>query len=408
MNYAFFLGRQPEFSATEVWHRLQMHGLSFSLVLASDRILVLDVSSPLPDGLIDELGGIDRIAEVVSEGSIRGQWDAKRVMDFLPSEKRKFSLGLSVLGDLDLPLKRLGTDVKKLVKESGRNMKFVVPAGGTQLNAAQVMFNKLDVSPNLELTWFVHEDRVYLLKTLSVQDVQAYEKRDMGRVVRDAKVGMLPPKLAQMMLTFGLSGLSSEEALAVLDPFCGLGTVLQEGWLMDYQMVGSDASARMVDASDKNLYGLTQHFTMDDNLTPELLQHDVRQPFPPHWVGTFDAVVTEPYLGRPQSSTLSPSEASEYALELSQMYIKAFEHFSPILKPGGHVVFLLPAFRATSGFTTFPDSLLDDIERLGYRMKHLVPEELAALYPPTARKTLLYARPDAYVGREVTAWEKVD
>ena len=45
-------------------------------------------------------------------------------------------------------------------------------------------------------------------------------------------------------------------------------------------------------------------------------------------------------------------------------------------------------------------------EKIGYRIGQLIPQELTSLYPPTDRGTLLYARPDALVGREITLWHK--
>jgi tRNA G10 N-methylase Trm11 len=52
--------------------------------------------------------------------------------------------------------------------------------------------------------------------TVLFQDVDEYSARDYGKNVRDMDVGMLPPKLAQMMLSI------SGEARGIYDPFVGL------------------------------------------------------------------------------------------------------------------------------------------------------------------------------------------
>lgn len=39
----------------------------------------------------------------------------------------------------------------------------------------------------------------YIAVTLACQDIDAYTKRDTGKV-RDMEVGMMPPKLCQMMI----------------------------------------------------------------------------------------------------------------------------------------------------------------------------------------------------------------
>src|SRR6185503_10002944 len=101
-----------------------------------------------------------------------------------------------------------------------------------------------------------------LAQTLFVQDIEAYGARDQARPARDARVGMLPPKLAQIMLNLSAGPLraSAEELarLRVLDPFCGTGVILQEALLMGYSVLGTDIDERMVDYSRRNIKWLFQ------------------------------------------------------------------------------------------------------------------------------------------------------
>lgn len=68
--------------------------------------------------------------------------------------------------------------------------------------------------------------------------------RDYGRPARDARVGMLPPKLAQIMLNLSVK---DEKSGTVLDPFCGTGVLLQEAALAGFDFIGSDIEPRMVE-----------------------------------------------------------------------------------------------------------------------------------------------------------------
>ena len=79
-----------------------------------------------------------------------------------------------------------------------------------------------------------------------MQDIESYTKRDRERPKRDAKVGMLPPKLAQIIINLAAGQLPEEKlqnicdiplgepiprrllGQTVLDPFCGTGVILQE------------------------------------------------------------------------------------------------------------------------------------------------------------------------------------
>ena len=63
----------------------------------------------------------------------------------------------------------------------------------------------------------------YLGKATAVQDFKDFDHRDYDRPRVDPKSGMLPPKLARIMVNLG--GTSTSET--ILDPFCGSGTILQ-------------------------------------------------------------------------------------------------------------------------------------------------------------------------------------
>ena len=79
----------------------------------------------------------------------------------------------------------------------------------------------------MEIVVIKGHDKVFIGKTVAIQDIENYTKRDYERPARDAKTGMLPPKLAQIMINLG--GLTKidhdqEETHAVqhtlYDPFC--------------------------------------------------------------------------------------------------------------------------------------------------------------------------------------------
>jgi tRNA G10 N-methylase Trm11 len=92
-------------------------------------------------------------------------------------------------------------------------------------------------------------EKIYISRTLSCQDIDAYAKRDTEKS-RDMVVGMMPPKLCQMMIN--IAGNNGKQG--IYDPFCGLGTFLIEGANMGITPIyGSDISARMVEASKTSI-----------------------------------------------------------------------------------------------------------------------------------------------------------
>ena len=410
-DYIFFLGSHPTLSAVEAWEVLARSELQVRLLYAAEDRLEVSLSGVVPEDLLTRLGGSNRIAEVKAtfsqEPSAQDLW---QILDLTEVTKKKMTVGLSVVGIPRRQAATLGPELKKLAREAGRSLRFVTArGGGGQLNAAQVIFNTLTKAPHRELSIIKNNESYQVAQTVQIQDIQAYELRDTARPVRDVQVGMLPPKLAQMMLNLALSRLPQTGSQVILDPFCGMGTVLQEGWLWGHQMIGADISQKMVAASQSNLDWLESHFSVEARIRPALSVHDIQQAIDEKLDQSIDAIVTEPYLGEPISSPLSPTEADTRFTNLAILYLSAFRNMLPLLKKSGILLMALPAYRAErrrDDWHTLPQSFLDSVTDLGYSLEQLVPEELQTVYPPTARGSLTYARPDALVGRELFRWSK--
>ncbi len=405
MRYFFTLVSHPKLSAAEVLRVLRQERFTPTVVVASSDFLLLELAQSLSDDFLTRLGGTSRIGVVVAQQE--HQYEAEEVARLLSPIDKKIHIGLSAVGIPGSYAKTLSVALKKALRARGVRMRFIVPKGRSdRLNAAQVLFNKLHRDPHQELTFIHHDGMYYVARTIQVQDIQAYELRDTRRPVRKMHVGMLPPKVAQLMIN--LVPYTVDQP-TVYDPFCGSGTVLQEGWLMGYSMVGSDLHPAMIDTTQRNLGWLGEHFTLDSTRRPTVFLHDVRKPFPKELDGRVDAIVTEPYLGKPLSSPLSPTVVGNCMKELGGLYSSFFRSALPILKIHGYILFLIPAFRQSrrrKGFWLFPESFLDEISTLGYRREQLVPAGLLRWYPTGERQTILYARPDALVGREFTLWQK--
>ncbi|MEX0650216.1 MAG: hypothetical protein WD200_04385 [Candidatus Andersenbacteria bacterium] len=406
-DYVFFLGSHPKLSALEAVAALKRANIATSTVTYTDRHLRITTADALPVNFLSRLGGTIRITEVLTVFSSTPA--PEQILDSLNPLPPKLTLGFStLLTSQNINLKKLGIEVKKAAKQRGTRVQFILPSGKqSQLNAAQVLFNALYKSPNAELTLLEDKGQILLLRTLAVQDIEKYELRDTQRPARDARVGMLPPKVAQMMINIALREVNAPQP-AILDPFCGAGTILQEAWLMGFQSVGADASSNMVAASHENLTWLHSKFNVADDKQPELLEHDARQPYPEHWNETFDAVITEPFLGKPISTPLpSAADLEQWQAPLHELYTRALFILNAVVKPGGVILFLLPAAKVgTNSFTPLPEAIFDEIQKAGYSMVQLVPEVLEPFIAPTDRGTLMYSRPDALVAREFTLWKK--
>lgn len=405
-EYLFFLGSHPTLSAIEIAAALRRHGITADIIRYTEQYVRIRTSDELPSSLLANLGGTTRIASLLR--TLSATPTAEDVLEALAPLPAKMTIGFSNLTSQNIDLKKLGIEVKKSAKKQTTRVKFITPSGRSQqLNAAQVLFNSLYKQPHAEVTFVEDGDQILVTRTIQMQDISRYELRDTLRPARDPRVGMLPPKLAQIMVNIAISH-SPKEELAILDPFCGSGTLLQEAWLMDIQSVGSDASSNMIAASGENLAWIFDKFSPKESLQPELVEHDARQPFPETWSKTFSTIATEPFLGTPQSTPLPMAKLDEWQAPLIQLYIKTFEMLHPVLMDNGIILFLFPAVKTQEkGFTPLPSSLFDEIEKCGYSMVELAPESLRSHVSLTDRGTYLYARPDALVAREFTLWKKI-
>jgi tRNA G10 N-methylase Trm11 len=252
--------------------------------------------------------------------------------------------------------------------------------------------NKL-LTHGFEFSFIKKQGKIILVKTLSVQPFKELSKRDYGRPGRDEQSGMLPPKLAQMMLNLGLI----DENKVILDPFCGSGTVLSEAILLGSgNIFGSDLSEKAVKDTIENLHWTDKSEVIRgiDQRVIELSATELASKFKKE---SIDAIVTEPYLG-PQRGEY---EVREVVSELEGLYKKAINEFEKILKESGRVVMIWPVFKTKN------DRIYLSLKTLGnLKMVKPLSEHLLGELQLTNRGTLLYGRPDQRVWREIMILEK--
>lgn len=299
----------------------------------------------------------------------------------------KIQLGVSAYG-LRLSTRQLtaaGLEVKKALRSAGRSVRLVQnqePA----LNSAQVLHNHLTGERGLELVLASNGKQTLLGYTLAEQDITAYTERDRGRPKRDARVGMLPPKLAQTIINLATSSSPPSSDFTVLDPFCGTGVVLQEALLMGFSAYGTDLEPRMIAYSQANLdwlAGKTAGFMMPHLEAGDATAH--------HWNRTPNAVACETYLGQPYA-TLPPRQKLQENIRTCNTILEKFlQNIAAQIAPGTRLCVAVPAWQHKPGqFTHLP--LLDHLDVLGYN-------RIDFRYAQSSE--LIYYRPDQIVAREL-------
>jgi len=396
MQQSFLIcGRQPSISLAEV---LGAHpGIAVDafgtavLVVGHDS---LGETAPRDFGSIPKSGVHLGILEKFSEHEIADILESKI------SGARKFNFGVSAYAYADSVapaadvVKRIGIATKRLLKQRGHSVRFVESRSGN-LSTVDVAKNRL-LEDGVEVCVFATPDGFEYGITQAVQPFAEYAERDHARPGRDARRGMLPPKLARTMVN--LASLQGEGI--VLDPFCGVGTVLQEASLLGYQTIGTDIDEGAVDATIKNLNWLREQNPELSSQRIEAL--DVRSINTRLEKESVDAVVSELDLGPPLSGAEPLSRIMSIERELSGLYSEAFGVLHDVLKTGGRAVVAWPYFYRYQVFI----SAFDLLSGMGWKVIRPYERTYDHVFPLSGRGTLLYGRDDQQVFREIILLEK--
>ena len=374
------LGRQPALGVAELE---QLYGAS-SVRWFSDSSAIVD--SPKFD--FNRLGGTQKAGRIVAE--LSGDWrkvSMRIVREYTlawADHQGKITLGLSAYGFTATAreVQKTGIILKSKLKEKGVSLR-LVPNAEPALNTAASHHNKLGLSDNHVELLVVRagNGKVVVAESVGAQNITALASRDQARPRTDSFVGMLPPKLARMMVN--LTGVASGR---VLDPFCGTGVLLQEAALLGFDVYGTDLSEKMVRYSTENLDWLTNRYSLDSKVVIE--QGDAMTHA---WVGSLDAIATETYLGQPFSAPPSPAKLTEVRGNCNHIISEFLKNIAPQLDDGTPLCVAVPAWRDTTGnFTHLP--LVKNLGKLGYKqitLQHVTAEQL------------LYYREDQVVAREI-------
>ncbi len=390
--YIAILGRQPVIGVAELEQRFGHDAIRWfsdtSATITTDD--VFDITT---------LGGTLKAGRVVAELPA-GDWhktSTKIVQEYLriwANIEGKITLGISVYGfdTSAYDVQKTGIILKQKLKKSGVSLR-LIPNPDLALSSATSHHNKLGLSDNKVELLVIRSrgGRIIIAESTGAQNITAYTRRDQQRPKRDAFVGMLPPKLAQIMIN--LATIPKTTATPrILDPFCGTGVVLQEAALMGYDVYGTDLSEKMIDYSTINLDWLkdTHHVTpkitlkTDDAMTGK-------------WDAPISAVVCEGYLGQPFSAPPSPVKLDQVRKNCQHIMGSFLANISEQLESGTPLCIAIPAWRDASGRFTHLQ-LTQAVEKYGF--KHV---EFAGI----EQSDLLYYREDQIVARELLVLTKI-
>lgn len=340
-KYIFILGRDPELSQKELFSYLEARKIHYEVLDTSKVALVLQIKDISAERVIKDLGGTQKIAEIIdsfdnlymgTKNKVRyalSKYGEQGVEEQTEEEEEKDDLR----AELKAYFKKEG--IKATIKKSHRE--------------EQDYLNPSEAQNLVEIIQY----KEYRAKVVAVFNPKEYKFRDTKRPAQ-RPLHTVSIRLAKILIN--LSGAKPRDT--ILDPFCGIGTVLQEAMLMGMEVIGVDKEQFCIDATKQNLDWIRKEYQCRESY--RLIHSDARQIA--KYVTSVDCVATEPYLGPFLKKYPSEAEAKRIALELFLLYQETLNNVLKCTKK--RIVFITPRFRTTAK-REIPVNLAPYLEKKG-------------------------------------------
>ncbi|MGE5187611.1 MAG: TRM11 family SAM-dependent methyltransferase, partial [Betaproteobacteria bacterium] len=274
----FISGKNWTISLAELIAYLQTRDYKFKIHYFSREFFVLDLEENLDAAAMEDLGGTIKIGEAkttlptetVKEAFLKRNKQAqKQITQILTQSSipismtpNKILFGVSlyftdnsfspVIGRMH---RFVGSSIKNALTSLGKKtnfMGFSAQRKQAQLSHVEVLKKQL-VENKAEVLFCIGKTETWIGTTVAVHNPFEFQKRDIQKP-NQRVIFAIPPRLARMMVN--LSTCKAEKVL--LDPFCGVGTILQEALLEGASVVGTDVNPWCVKAAEENLEWLAR------------------------------------------------------------------------------------------------------------------------------------------------------
>ena len=367
----FIPGKNWCLSLAELVSFLEARRIKFAVCSISKEFFVLSVEEKVGASSIDDLGGTIKIGdsvmnfstEIVRSAFLQKDKEAQAqigkdiaasglVDELLKAESEKTLFGVSVycpeksLRPVSKIIQRfIGSFIKRELAGYGKKSKFIGFAKDRklpQLSHVEVL-KKNFVENKAEVLFCIGKEQTWIFTTAAVHNPFEFQKRDIGKP-NQRKIFAMPPRLARIMVNLA----SCASGKLLLDPFCGVGTILQEALLAKARVVGMDINPWCVKAAEENLEWLKREYRLAE-AEFRVLQGDVRRLVQKIGQEQADCVATEPDLGPALRHVPTTPYAVKIIEKLEPLYFGFIEEAFKVLRKNGKLVLVTPYIQTRSG-----------------------------------------------------------
>ena len=342
--YCFVSGKNWKLSLGELISYFEARGCQFEVWEFSRSFFTIKTRVPLGERMIDDLGGILKIVEVVgavptelvnsaflkedkqAKQKLRGLFPLGSLAERIPAASSgKLTFGVSVYWadpTFRAPGTRvqrfLGSALKEELRGQGKKARFMgFPRDreNPQLTPVEVLKQGL-IENRAEVLMCMGKQETFIGTTIAVHNPFEFQKRDLDKPVQ-RKIFGISPRVAKIMVNLT----QCTPGKVFLDPFCGVGTLLMEALLVRAKVVGVDINRWCVESAKRNLDWVSREYSVDD-ADYVVLQGDVRK-LASKIGNDVDCIATEPDLG----PALREVPTTTYAQKIIENLQPLFEDF---------------------------------------------------------------------------------
>ncbi|MDO8628686.1 MAG: hypothetical protein Q7R56_02945 [Nanoarchaeota archaeon] len=305
-DYIFLLGRDPALSIIEIASYFQARKQPYHIGEYTEDYILISTNTLDAETTIQQLGGTTKIAIITQE-----------LEEPYQGTKNKITYSINNF-----------TENKELYEDIKLQLITSLKEQGLKIIERKKLEKKPSKAANVDLEIVVAGEHVGIVQaTAKTKD---YQERDEKRPNFEA-ARVISIRLAKILINLS----QAKPGTTLLDPYCGLGTILQEALLQKINVIGTDNDKIMIKKTQENLQwlGKTTNYQLINADATKLGNLNIQT----------DQAATEPYLGPYIKTVMNKEEALQLAQELEQLYTKTLQQLHKIVQ--GKIAFIFPRFK---------------------------------------------------------------
>ncbi len=313
----FILGRNQELSKAEIYSYLENREIEFEKIIEDKTILILKLNKDIKMN-VQEFGGVLKIGNI----EFTGNEDEFEIFlaknELVPQEKFNYTI-LGNHGE-EIIIDKFKQDRKKaLIKRSG---KYIKTQKGRTIKI-----------PKADHELFCYKkDKIYYGTVSQVYDYNEVKQRDMKKPVRRESLA-ISPRLSKILINLS----QTKQGELLLDPFCGIGVILQEALVKGINVQGVDKDSRAIENAKRNIKWLEKKYKI--NATYKLERNDSKQ----LKNVKFNGIATEPHLGEIIRKKPNKRKSEEIIGKFEKLIIPILKNLKNLQKENAKIAITMPS-----------------------------------------------------------------